>query len=65
VSKARRSAIHRTSKRIDRHEDACKREHAKMQTAIINAIFHALGPYFTDEVIAEFRADMIHALRKR
>lgn len=65
MSKARRSALHRTGKRIDKHVGQCQREHAKMQTAIINAFLHALSPYLSEEEVSRFRRTMNSELVRR
>lgn len=62
MSKSRRSALHRTGKRLDKHVGQCQRDHARMQTAIINAFLHATAPWFSDEDRTTIRRAMAHEL---
>jgi hypothetical protein len=62
VAKARRSALHRTTKRISKHEDWCSREHVRLQNAVISAFFHAIGPYLSEEVTVSIRRAMAEEL---
>ena len=65
MSKARTSA----TKLISRHELRCKREHARMQAAIINAFLRAVAPWFSDEDSDALRRavdyEMVRPRRKR
>jgi hypothetical protein len=62
MAKARRTAVHRANKRIDRHEGDCQRAHAKLQTAFISALFHALNPYLSEEITVQMRRAMTDEL---
>jgi hypothetical protein len=62
MAKARRTAVHRTNRRIDKHEDECQRAHVKMQNAVINAFLHAVSPYLSEEITVSIRRAMVEEL---
>ena len=65
MSKSRRTAVHRVGKQIEKHEGACQREHVRMQTDLINAFLHAVGPWFDEEDLLTMRRAMKHDLARR
>ena len=57
-------AVHRVSKRIDRHAADCQRDHARMKTEILNAFLRAVMPYFTEEETSNIRRAMVKDLAR-
>lgn len=58
-------ALHRVSKRIDRHATDCQRQHAQMKSEILNAFLRAVMPYFTEEETYQIRRVMAKDLARR
>jgi hypothetical protein len=67
VSKSRQTAVRRTNKRIDRHEDRCQRDHTRLRNEVISAFLIALEVRFPSEpgYKEQFRRVMVERLDHR